>query len=178
MDATLALVGSLLGLAGFGFGLYQYYIAQKWKRSEFAAQQLALLAEDPQLEICCRILDWNSRVFPVPVRYRDLAPEPTFFHNWDVLAAAMSGEAQKGSFDWQETLYRDLFDHFFAYLERIEHFLSIDLISLEDVASLRYWLGELAAPRFVDRPIFIDFLRAYDYAGVLRLMERFELGPK
>ena len=47
----LAIVGAVSALGGLAFGLYQYYIAQKWKRAEFAAQQLEKLSSDPDLDL-------------------------------------------------------------------------------------------------------------------------------
>lgn len=124
------------------------------------------------------LLDWNIRQMPVPEKYRVLTKEPTFIHNWEILAEAMLPEEEKGTFEWQHVLYRDLFDGFFKYLERINHFISIKLISQRDVASLRYWLEQISAPRFVEsneRSIFLEFILRYDYSGVIDLMRRFDI---
>jgi len=169
----LMILGPIIGVSGFIFGLYQYYIGQKWKKSEFAAKQLEQLANDARLATCCQLLDWSTRTLPVPEPYRALTKETVFLHEWHTLANAMLPEVQKGSFEWQEILYRDLFDHFFNYLERLNHCIGIKLITVKDVASLKYWLQQIAAPRFGDKPVFIDFIRAYGYLGVLELMNKF-----
>lgn len=172
---VLKAVGGVVALGGFAFGLYQYYVAQKWKRSEFAAGLLEQLAADDQLAVCCKMLDWSTRTFAVPERYRVLAGHDTFQHDWRKLAVAMMPEEKKADFDWQGMLYRDLFDHFFDYLERIEHYISIRLVRLEDVRSLRYWLEQIAEPRFVEEPVFREFLEAYGYRGVFDLVRRFRI---
>lgn len=170
-----ALIAVMVGFGGLVFGLRQYYIGQKWKKSEFAAAILEQLVADERLATCCKMLDWSARRFPVPEQYRVLFEQPTFTHTWAKVITAMKPEEEKGSFSWQEMLYRDLFDHFFSYLERVNHYISIRLITVNDVSSLEYWLKQLASPRFVDQPVFIDFLRAYDYTEVFDLMTRFNI---
>jgi hypothetical protein len=61
---VVAIIGTAVALGGFGFGLYQYQVAQKWKRSELAARQLEMLSTDPKLAMCCQFLDWKSRRVP------------------------------------------------------------------------------------------------------------------
>ena len=175
----VAVVSAAIGIGGLLFGLRQYSAAEKWKRSEFAAKHLEELSGDARLQLCCKMLDWSIRRVPVPEEYRALTPEQTFVHDWRILAEAMAPESPASRFEWQHTLYRDLFDHFFEYLERIEHYLSIGLFSVGDVSSLRYWLAELADPRFLDGPdklVFFAFLRRYEYDGVLALMRTFGIG--
>ncbi len=171
----IAILGVIGGSIGFSVGLYQYYIAQKWKRSEFAAKLLEELANDERLSTCCKLLDYSTRSLPVPEHYRTLTSEKTFIHNWNTLSHAMKPESQVGEFDWQEMLYRDLFDYFFSYLERVDHYISIQLIDVNDVSSLSYWTEQIASPRFVRQPVFMDFLEAYEYDGVLKLMNKFNL---
>jgi hypothetical protein len=57
------------GAIGFTVGLYQYYVAQKWKKSEFAAKLLEELANDDRLATCCILLAYSSRKLPVPGRH-------------------------------------------------------------------------------------------------------------
>lgn len=49
----VAIISPMIGISGLAFGLYQYTIAQRWKRSEFAAKHLEELSSDPELELCC-----------------------------------------------------------------------------------------------------------------------------
>jgi hypothetical protein len=177
----LSITGSVLAFAGLGFGLYQYYKAQKWKRAEFAAQQLEQLSKDADLELCCRLLDWGVRQSPVPQQYAALSKEKTFVHNWRVVFEAMLPEedAKNIKWDWQHMMYRDIFDKLFAYLERTNHYIAINLISTRDVASLKYWLQQIRAPRFLppeQQDVFLGFISRYGYSGVQQMMSRFGLG--
>jgi hypothetical protein len=169
----IAALGVAVAAVGFVIGLYQYYIAQKWKKSEFAAKLLEELANDERLTTCCKLLDYSTRKLVVPSPYRPLTAESIFLHDWEALAAAMSPEAEVGSFEWQAVLYRDLFDYFFGYLERINHYIDIGLITAGDVSSLRYWLRQIASPRFAKNPIFHSFIQAYGYAGVIALTKKY-----
>jgi hypothetical protein len=173
----LGIIGAILGLSGFAFGLLQYLVAQRWKKSEFAAGQLDLLFKDPDLAMACTMLDWSARPLPVPEKYTVLTAEPYFHHNWDNLVRALPPEERRGSFEWPLVVYRDVFDRFFTYLERVELSISIGLIRKQDVAVLEYWLKQLDAPRFVSsqRTVFQDFILRYGYTDVPKLMRRFGL---
>jgi hypothetical protein len=73
-------------------------------------------------------------------------------------------------------MYRDLFDHFLDYLERMNHYIKIRLISAGDVGSLRYWLEQLDRPRFLpanEQQLFRIFIDRYHYDGVRELMSLF-----
>ncbi|HEY5809168.1 MAG TPA: hypothetical protein VIT67_14440 [Povalibacter sp.] len=170
--------GTALALAALIFGVYQYYVAQKWQRAEFAAKQLLLLSSDVELDLCCKLLDWSGRVSSVPEKYRDATDQRTFEHNWLTLKEAMlpEEEADRARWDWQHAMYRDIFDRYFEYLERINHYISIKLIYVHDVASLGYWLEQLDRPRFLapaDQGLFREFIDRYRYAGVRELTRRF-----
>jgi len=87
----------------------------------------------------------------------------------------MKYEANKFTFNSAEVIYRDAFDHFFNYLELINHYISIKLIATSDVSNLEYWLKEIACSRFTNKSIFKEFLEGYDYSGVIELMKRFNI---
>jgi hypothetical protein len=57
LKEIFAYSGAIIGIAAFGIGLYQYYRAQIWKKSEFAAAQIQRLTDDPALALCCIFLD-------------------------------------------------------------------------------------------------------------------------
>lgn len=168
---------ALLGASGFAFGLYQYYRAQLWKKSEFAASQVQQLSDNPDLALCCVFLDWDVRRIPVPERYSVFTEEKSFKHDWNNVLHAMIPEDQKANFDWPLVLYRDVFDKFFIYLDRVNHYISIGLFEVEDVYNLKYWLDEIKSPRYMkeeNKNVFMKFIDFYGYVGVKRLMDKFE----
>lgn len=175
-----ALVTGIGVIVGGFFALYQYYKAQQWKKSEFAASILEKLSSDPELSMCCTFLDWSHRRLLVPEKYRVLTDEIAFTHNWATLVEALRSESERADFDFPLVFYRDAFDSFFTYLDRIDNYLSIGLFSINDVSSLAYWLSQLQNPRFAnvtsDEPIaepFMTFMKTYQYTGALNLMKRF-----
>lgn len=174
----ISLGAGVFGLLGFGFGLYQYYVAQKWKRSEFAAKHLELLASDAELALICKLLDWKRRDLQVPPNYRLLATSEVYEHNWEIFAEAMIDGRREGRYTWQQAMYRDLIDRFCEYLQTLNHYETIGLIDLRDIATVKYWLRQLASPRFAnpgDKRMFIDFINFFEYPGVLELMAKFRL---
>lgn len=174
------IVTAAIALSGFLFGLLKYSQGLKWKKAELAGKQLELLSTDEYLVLSCLFLDYSARRIVVPERYSSLTREPTFVHTWGLLVDALKPEQESGKFPWPQIVYRDAFDRCFGYLERIEHFIRIGLINAEDVASLDYWLRQIAAPRFApaaERCAIMDFVEAYGYRGVIALMERFGVEP-
>lgn len=174
----IALGGVIIGFIGFSFALYQYRISQKWRKSEFAAKQLELLSSDPDIAFCCQVLDYIARRIPTPEKYRVFTGDTSFVHNQQLLVPAMQPEAGQDHFEWPLVIYRDSFDRFFGHLESINHYISIKLFTIKDVSSLEYWLMQISNPRFVeekDKLIFINFIKAYKYLGVLALMDRFKM---
>lgn len=179
LKEMLEIFGTTLALGTLTAGVYQYYIAQKWKRAEFAASQLALLTSDRDLELCCKLLDWAGRISSVPEKYRDVTNDRTFMHDWLTMKEAMLPEedSDRADWDWQHMMYRDIFDRYFGYLESINHYISVDLITVRDVASLGYWLEQLDKPRFLpdeEQSLFRDFIDRYHYEGVRELIRRFQ----
>jgi hypothetical protein len=177
LKGALEFLGAASALAALAFGLYQYYVAQKWKRAEFAAAQLEALSTDEELDLCCKLLDWAGRVSGVPLKYQALTDQKTFVHDWRVMKQAMLPEedSERADWDWQHMMYRDIFDRFFSYLERIDQYIAIDLISPRDVASLRYWLAQIERPRFLpedEQSLFARFIERYGYSGVRSLARR------
>jgi hypothetical protein len=94
----------------------------------------------------------------------------------------MKPEYIKDEFPFPQVLYRDFFDHYVEYLERVNHPLEVELFSLHGVPSLKYWLHEIANPRNAppDQRVgcFRDFVRHYEYDGVEALMKRFGISFK
>lgn len=170
------IIGVAVGLLVAIFGLIQFRINQRWRKSALAKELLEEFYSDEALTCCRQILDWASREIVIPTKYRSSLDASVLYYDSGDLSPALLHEASKGKFTRTQMFYRDIFDEFFAYLERIEHYLSIGLIERRDVRALKYWLRELAVPRFGphDRDsVYLKFLDGYGYTGVLQLMQRF-----
>lgn len=178
MNDIKVTISLIIALCGLFFGLYQYYINQKWKRSEVAAKMLEKLYNSPYLNLCCKFLDWKERKFPLPEEYKilfDTGEGEYFLHSWNILKPALRIYHPGDNFNPIEILYRDLFDHFFDYLEQIEHHLEIKLYTLKDISPLGYYLKALNDCHFcLDKQFFSKYLKAYGYEGVIKLKDRFK----
>lgn len=108
-------------------------------------------------------------------------------HDWDLLSKALEPEPdnEKVNFDFPLVLYRDVFDQFFTYLDRINHYINVGLFGIRDIEALRYWIQELQNPRYLEagkdtqkfNP-FLDFVDKYGYLSVKELMVKFALESK
>jgi hypothetical protein len=174
----------ILGIVGFLVGLSQYQNAQTWKRSEWAAEQLRRLDTDPELALCRLFLDWSTRDVAVLEKYRPYIESLHFEHTWEKLIPAMDDKdvrdrPGKKPYSWEQMAYRDAFDHFFEYLQDIDHYINRRLLTIEDVAPLRYWLEQLSRSRFISEASpeaknpFVPFLVKYHYPGVISLTDKF-----
>jgi hypothetical protein len=173
IDVFVKVIGGMAGLSGLAFGLYQYRRGQLWKKSEFAASQLELLWKDDRIRFCCLTLDWSKRRFNVPTEYSCFSEnQPSFVHDYDVFANAMTLEAEGGFYRFPQVYYRDCFDRFFEYLSNINHYIDIGLFTVKDITPLKYWLDQIEKPRFTSDYFLIRFIISYEYKGVLRLAEK------
>jgi hypothetical protein len=176
MKDITAIATPVLGLGGLAFGLWQYYVAQKWKRSEYAAKQLEQLTTDPDLWLFCVLLDWGTRKLPVPERYAKVSQKSVFEHDWKEFGEAIKKRQTPAEYNWQHAMYRDLLDRFCEYLRALNHYVKIGLIDKESIAPIKYWLHKLNQPPYADvanKTMFMDFIDQFDYHDVFRLMERF-----
>jgi hypothetical protein len=67
---------------------------------------------------------------------------------------------------------RDAYDALFDKIERLEHFIQIDLIRFKDVAEpLRYYVVKLAARD--ERPVIERFIATYGFTEAQSFLNRF-----
>jgi hypothetical protein len=165
-------VTAAVAVFAFVVALLQYRAAQRWKKSEFAASQLDRLSTDWRLLLCTQFLDWYDRPFRTPGPYGDGEGKQSFNHNWEKLDRALA-YGRTDDIESEAIIYRDCFSYFFDYLSRINHYIRIGLIRLQDVEDLRYWLTLIANPNYgpPDRNALKKFLETFEYAGVIELIE-------
>lgn len=169
-----SIIGVGVGLGGLLCGLYQYWIAQKWKKSEFAASIVEKLVDDPKLALACQMLDYERRKMIYPEEFQKITGTIFFEHNWESLRIGLATEDTIYEFDWQQTLYRDVFDHLFIFLDKVNGYISINLIDINDVVGLKYWINQIEHPRFSENDIFTKFIKYYGYDGVDEIIFRFK----
>jgi hypothetical protein len=182
---TFTVLGALGGVFVFAVGVYQYWVAQRWKRAEFVANEIKGMKSDPPAQAMMQMLDWDGR-------RAELYPAKQGRDRWvlvthEVLARALRTRPIDGApgFESDEARIRDVADAFLDHLERFGHFVEAGLVDAEAFRPyLRYWF-ELLADTYEARPCgpsvvpqwrdaLQAFIGAYGYGGVVHLAN--ELG--
>ena len=128
------LATKLWAILVFGIGLYQYWIAQKWKKTEFVAQQMKDFDSAPYTSVAFRLIDWEDWVVQVPGEKAKLTVTDEF------LCKALRQE-DDGEFDDDEAYVRECFDAFWGGIDRFASFVDYGLLTREDlVPYLEYWV--------------------------------------
>ena len=60
---AIALLG---GAVAFVAALWQYRIAQRWKRAEWIAAEMRAFLDDPWVRVTCTLIDWGARKVRLP----------------------------------------------------------------------------------------------------------------
>jgi hypothetical protein len=170
---TGSLAGPLLGVPVLFFGIWQYRIAQRWKRNEFAASFLRELNSDPDLVACCNVLDYPKRCI-VLAHQKTKDDKPTILeHDRQKLPAAMVISPPDDGFAPEQIVYRDLFDRMCSYLSQVANACSQKLIAPTDVRPLHYWLEKvLDVHGLAETSVLAGFVKRY-HPGVVDLAKLF-----
>jgi hypothetical protein len=133
----------------------------RWRQAEMARTVLDALWADPLARAAMKLLDWSGLTYT-----HDGGKTAPITREGMLVALRTKNTA----FTHDEQFVRDAFDQLFDGFERIEHYLSIDLLVWDDVrARLDYHVRHLAR----DRVVFNSFLEAYGYTLAARLLARF-----
>ena len=163
---------SVIGIGGILFGVYQYQQAQKWKRLEFAANQLQRLTAVPELALASMFLNYSKRGVPLPESYWDYAGTKVFEHDCETMYRIMLTRYENKPVFF---IYSDAFDQLFEYLVQIYAFIDMKLIRASDVKSLSWILENLASPHWItDHRVFIGRI-SLGFNDVFKLMDLFAI---
>lgn len=171
----------LAGVAAFLIGLLQYRQAQKWKRSEWVANEMEKFFSDPAVASAFKMIDYGSRKVALFLE-RPQSEQYAEVHDLEVAIALQPNDVH-GPFDEKETAIRDIFDRFLERLERIYSFLGAGLVTTADVRPyLYYWAKHILAAQAsgvkVHRLVGLKiFMGRYDYVGAQRLLVRVARRP-
>lgn len=174
---TLALIG---GVVTFAVALYQYHIAQRWKRIEWVANEMRAFLNEPWVRVACSLIDWGTREVHLPPNsdYKVLVTDGE-------ICVALVCHLERGDkgFTAKEALIRDTFDHFLDGLERCAAHLRSRLVHETDLAPyLSYWAFHIqtAQPQAkVDRLVQLkEYARNYGYSGALQLIQQLSVHHK
>jgi hypothetical protein len=141
--------------------IFERMKSRRWKQAEMAKIVLDEVYNDEKARSALYMLDWNGRVYSDGDRLTNpLSTEA-------VLVALRTTNTH---FQPDEMFVRDCFDRLFDYLERIEHYINISLITFEDVEhSLLYYVNIIASQKMV----ILAFLEEYNYKFTVQFLRRF-----
>ena len=176
---VIALLGMLLGAAGFVIGLFQYRKAQRWKAAEFVAAEVKEAFADPMVRFALHLLDWNSSIHDLRQQTGDDRLKSVHIGDITLVAALTPHVGRPKGYNAVEVRIRLAFDELLGRFQRFEHFIESDLVKPHDFQPyLRYWLELLGKSSKHTKSVpvlhaiwrYIDF---YRYADVQRLFARF-----
>lgn len=183
MSSTLDIcikIGTV-AIATFGFilGYLQYRKGQRWKQSEFASREIDKLLSNEVLVLACQMLDWEHGKSKVPAKFKDTRNEKEDFeYHWSryerAMHASFEGPDSLGYSD-DERYCRVIFDDLFTFLHLMNHYVSVDLIRIEDVRPVEYWTDQIFGSELTNKKdLFTPYLKKFGYSGVIQLDQRFK----
>ena len=95
VPTAIAYVGAFVGLVGGGVGLFNSWMAFRWKRAELANGYMKDFNNNEELVFAGRCLDWNGGKLVLPESLRAYMPNNEKFieHDRRVFAQALAGPA-------------------------------------------------------------------------------------
>lgn len=169
----LETVALLSGAGAFVVALWQYRVAQRWKRAEWVAAEMRVFLDDPWVRVSCALIDWGAR----KVRLPPDAEGEVLVTDADIKGALVHHTRREDGFTPQEALIRDTFDRFLDGMELFAAHVQSGLVSARDFAPyLSYWAFHIHRARAGDpKADRLVQLRAYageyGYSGALALLE-------
>lgn len=133
----------------------------RWRKASLARDALGDFLEDPLAIHAMQMLDWADRKYTIK-------GETVRITRKDMLEALRTTNL---NFSETESYIRDCFDNFFGHLQLIQHFLTVNLLMLEDVAYPAMYYATLLGH---DKKQFERFLNAYEYTLAKEFLAHFE----
>lgn len=169
MADILAVIGTIIALSGFLFGLYQYTKAQRWKKLEYAAKLLQEMTIDEDIALALIFLEYSKRQVPLPDKYHKLAGDSLFQHDSEKLSQML----EVGY--WENTpeyfIYRDTLNRLFRYLQQFQQFIEMKLIEPEEAYLVGWVLRRITNPDYIDKKTLHAYVQYFP--GVISLLQSF-----
>ncbi|MFQ6029289.1 MAG: hypothetical protein ACE5Q6_17575 [Dehalococcoidia bacterium] len=133
----------------------------RWRQAREAKGLMDEMEGDSWASNAMQMLDWTGREYEIAEGKRAII-------DTDTMRAALRTHPE--TFNDVEVYIRDCFDHFFDWLEQLEHFVAISLVRFEDLEDgVDYYVERLAwSPQ-----VYQEFMRTYHYDKALRFLDRF-----
>jgi hypothetical protein len=164
----------------FCVGLWQYRGAQRWKRVEFVASEMKAFFNEESTKAALFMLDWSQKEIEL-YRHRDTNDHRKEWVTYAIVASALNTHPDATYNDVQSPI-REIFDNFFASLERFENFIESGVVTEKDLSPyLHYWTKLLSGndekSPVVRRellPQLWAFVSHYRYTKLLNFVNRYD----
>ena len=181
LDNCIQIGTVFVATIGFILGYCQYRKAQRWKQSEFASREIERLLSNEVLVLACQMLDWEYGTYKIPMKFKDTKnKEPDFACSWEMYERAMHSSVHgpdDSGYNEEERYCRVIFDELFTFLDLLNHYVSVNLIKIEDIKPAEYWVNQIFESELAtNKSLFRPFLIKFGYNGVID--ERFKRSNK
>jgi hypothetical protein len=134
----------------------------RWRKASLARDMLNEMWDDSYANNAMLMLDWSNREYNIG---KDQVERIARAEMWEAL------RTHPTNFNAKEKYVRDCFDHFFGFMQILEHYISIGLIMFDDV---KYPFGYFAGKLNWKRDVVEAFLTKYEYDKAKEFLQRFE----
>jgi len=164
------LIVPFLAILTFIKAIIEYVKVLKWKKSEFLSKEIKEFYSDKDINLVCKLLDWNSR--KVELNGEIVKVDDNF------LESALLTHRKKAKFSEQEAILRDKFDYFFDRLSYFNIYIENNLTSeKETLRYLSYYLDILVNTGRKDDKLvkmFNEYVDYYEFTNVRVLLDRYK----
>ena len=134
---AIAYVGAFVGLVGGGVGLFNSYLAVRWKQAELANSYMKDFNGNEELVFAGRCLDWQAGRLALPDNLRAYMPngESIIQHDRRIFSRALDpllGVRQLDD-DFRIQIYRTSIDSFLSWLCLVSSALDRKLFRVCDI---------------------------------------------
>jgi hypothetical protein len=164
LQALSWLVASVGGVFVAYKGVREMRETRLWRKTELAKKILDEIWADERCTNAMVLLDWSNREFAID------SDDRVRISRTEVQTALSRTEPNELKFSKKAVFIRDCFDSMLDALQRIEHYIEIDLIDFNDVKyPLEYTVDELTGLR---REIE-KYIDAYEFHFAKRFLDRY-----
>jgi hypothetical protein len=173
LKMTLDLVTVIISLSLLLKGIIEYTKAQKWKQAEFVSREVKEFHNDFDVKRALIMLDWNRRA--IDLHPGEIEGKTKLIVDDELIKSALMTHWDRQVSSVEQALIKKIFDTFFDRLTIFNNYITLKLISAEDIKPyLVYWitiLAEDSSPRKTKevRAQIWDYIRAYGYTDVEEL---------
>jgi hypothetical protein len=176
----VGILGTVVALSTFLFGVYQFSQSQRLGRVLAVNQVMEAFYNKESNRLAMLLVDWDERHVSVPEFFSVGNPEvKTLKHTYEKMHLAFAESSReldpdRGIIELKKELrdvaiYIDIFDAFFADVERIGLLIESDIIKPNDLQLLKFWLDKLFNATYRGGRIFDWYIAKYDFKFMNRV---------